>query len=354
VSIAIDCIYSITNSTRVRSTTTIECRFSRLVASLLLVVSIISLIINIRSLTTNNNNRSLPQRDKGLVIGMFASSLCVIIISVPSVVVQCFLCHRLCIRTICLIEGFNSFLNGCLTMYMLVALSIIRYATTAKSPMSIRVQRRLEKKNFYFVFICVLLSCIWAVPPTLGRMSAYAPEGLGFHCGLDWFDRSLSGRIYFFLLFIGVFFIPIIIVIYVNIYIHRTVYRLTHLQPSVQLELYPTVTEYDMRRHTSDTLNNKGSRRLARLHEDRRFVLATGISVIIYIIAWTPYSVVALAQVFGDQLSIYNPWLMTTCALLAKFSMITNPIIYTTILKGRQAAKSKLPISEEPSRDCSR
>ena len=281
----------------------------------------------------------VSRRDIGLVMGMFASSLCVIIISVPSVVTQCFLCRRLCVPLICRIEGFNSFLNGCVAMYMLVALSVLRYATTANSSMSINFQRQLEQHNLYLVVICLIFGGVWAIPPIFGRMSAYAPEGLGFHCGLDWFDRSLAGRIYFFLLFIGVFIIPLIIVIYVNIYIQRTVYRLTHFKPSLLIQFNSIHDDECIRRHVSDTLHDKEVRRFRRLNEDRRFVIATGISVVFYLIAWTPYSVVALAQVFGDQYFLYNPWIMTTCAVLAKLSMITNPIIYTIILKSHDTAK---------------
>ncbi|CAF1042214.1 unnamed protein product [Adineta ricciae] len=335
MSAPVHCVYVDYNSTRARYATVNECRFSRFAGILLLSISIVSFAINIHSLAKTRKSPNFSRRDMGLVLGMFISSLCVIIISVPSVIVQCFLCRRLCIRSICLIEGFNSFLNGCVAMYMLVALSIIRYSTTANSSMPVDFQRHLEQRNVYIVGLCFILGGIWAVPPIFGRMSAYAPEGLGFHCGLDWFDRSLPGRIYFFLLFIGVFFIPIVIVIYVNIYIQRIIYRLTHMKPGVLLELNlnSNSNEENVRRHVSDVVYEKETRRLHRLHEDHRFVVATGVSVVIYIIAWTPYSVVALAQVFGDQFSIYNPWLMTTCALLAKLSMIVNPIIYTMILK---------------------
>ncbi|CAF1548230.1 unnamed protein product [Adineta steineri] len=336
-SIAVDCLYSnnnFTNATLFRQATINECRFARLAGCLLIIIATISFIINIWSLSAARRNHRFSRRDMGLVIGMFLSSLCVIIISVPSVVLQCFLCRRLCITFICHIEGFNSFFNGCLAMYMLVALSIVRYSTTANSSLSTNFQRQLEQRSVHILIICFILSGVWAVPPLFGRMSAYAPEGLGFHCGLDWFDRSLPGRIYFFLLFVGVFFIPIIIVIYVNVYIHRTIYRLTHLQPSIVLELQPNDDEERMRRHVSDSLYDKENRRLHRLHEDRRFVVATAISVVIYIIAWTPYSIVAVAQVFGDRFFLYNPWIMTTCAVLAKLSMITNPVIYVMILKG--------------------
>jgi hypothetical protein len=164
-------------------------------------------------------------------------------------------------------------------------------------------------------------------------MSAYVPEGLGFHCGLNWFDRSLASRIYFFLLFIGVYLIPMVVIIYVNVNIHHTTHRLTHLNPIVSLEM---TDENLLRKHISHVSLDEARQRLLRLHEDRRFVLATDISLIIYLIAWTPYSIVALAQVFGDSFSLYNPWLMTTCALVAKLSMIINPVIYTAILKSRE------------------
>jgi len=335
VSTAVDCLNDmdkLINSTFVRKTTINECRFSKLAGLILLFIAIISFVINTHCSMTIRRNHQISSRDRNLVFGMFISSLCVITISVPSVVIQCFRCRRLCSTLICQIEGFNSFLNSCITMYMLVALSIIRYSTTANAS-SRNVQYLFKKYNLSLSIICFILGSIWAIPPIFGHMSVYAPDGLGFHCGLNWFDRSLASRIYFLLLFVGVYFIPMIIIIYVNIYIHRTVYRLTHLSPIVSLEV---TNQYLLRKHISNTSLNQATKRLHRLYEDRRFVLATGISLIIYLIAWTPYGIVALAQVFGDSFSLYNPWLMTTCALVAKLSMIINPIIYTTVLKNRK------------------
>lgn len=221
-------------------------------------------------------------------------------------------------------------------MYMLVALSVVRYSTTASSSISKKFQNQIKQYHFSIVIICCLLGSIWSVPPMFGRVSAYVPEGLGFHCGLNWFDRSLISRTYFFLLFIGVYLIPLGIILYIIIYIHRTIYRLTHLNPIVSLEMTNLTDQELLRRHTSNIVCWKETQRLRRLYEDRHFVLATGISLIIYLIAWTPYSIVTLAQVFGDHFFSNNPWIMTTCALLAKLSMITNPIIYTIILKNRQ------------------
>ena len=344
VSTAVQCwnsMENLTNGTIVREATSSECKFARFAGLSLLIIALGSLIVNVRFLGMASKHCRLSRRDRGLVVGMFISSLSIIIISIPSVVVQCLYCRRLCIPVLCRIEGFNSFLNGCAAIYMLVALSMVRYATTAKSSVSIHLQRRLEQHGFYLVLMCFIMSGAWAIPPLFGHMSSYAPEGLGFHCGLDWFDRSLPSRIYFFLLFLSVFFLPIIIVIYVNIYIQRTVYRLTHLQPAVLLELCPVSTEERMRRHLSYSLFIKQSRRLNRLRDDRHFVIATGISVVVYFIAWTPYSLVAIGQVFGDQFSLYHPWLMTTCAVLAKLSMITNPMIFMVTLESRDVPSKR-------------
>ena len=325
---------STTNLSLVRVTTLSECRFSRSAGVLLLAFAVVAFFVNLQSFRSTRKTFQVSRRDHHLILGMFASSLCVIIISVPSVVIQCFLCRRLSSSVICQVEGFNSFFNGCMAIYMLVALSFVRYATTANSALSERLQRSIEDKSSYAVLICFLLSSLWSVPPLFGRISAYVPEGLGFHCGLDWFGRSLADRTYFLLLFISVYFLPLILIVYINIYIQRTVYRLTHLCPRVALEITHLTNGDALRRHVSDSLFGKELRRLQYLNQDRQFVRATGISVLIYLIAWSPYSIVALAQVFGDVFSLYNPWLMTTCALLAKLSMIMNPIIYTILLRG--------------------
>ncbi|CAF0919977.1 unnamed protein product [Adineta steineri] len=339
MSVPVDCLNSIVNSTNltfVRRATLNECLFSKSAGFILLLVVIISLIINIYSLSITEKNSQISTNDNELTFGMFISSLCIIIISTPSVLIQCFLCRRLCLPIICRIEGFNSFFNGCTTMYMLVALSIIRYITTANSLFSINFQQKIKIYNLSLPTICFILGSIWAVPPLFSHMSSYVPEGLGFHCGLDWYDTSLASRVYFFLLFISVYFIPMIIIIYINISIQRTIYRLTHLHPKVLLEMNNIDTEDLLCKHISNTFSDEIKQRLQHFYDDQRFVIATRISVIIYLIAWTPYSIIALSQVFGVSFSLYKPWVMTLCALLAKLSMIINPIIYTFILKNRE------------------
>ncbi|UJR21480.1 hypothetical protein I4U23_024564 [Adineta vaga] len=338
-SISDDCWYSIinlTNSTVVRQTTGNECRFSRIAGTILLIVAINSLIFNIYSLKLSKKRLQMSSHDRTLIIGMFISSLCVTVISTPSVITQCFLCHQLCSSLICRIEGFNSFFNGCATMHLLVSLSIVRYVTTANSPFSIHFQHQIKRLDLLLVFICFLTGSIWSIPPMFSYINSYVPEGLGFHCGLNWFNRSLSSRTYFFLLFLCVYFIPITIMICINFSIQRTIHRLTRLYPNVLLDITNRPCEHILRRHISKTLCDKSLQRLQHLYEDRRFVIATGVSVVIYLIAWTPYSIVALSQLFGRSFSLYKPWIMTICAFLAKISIMINPTIYTILIRAQE------------------
>ena len=120
----------------------------------------------------------------------------------------------------------------------------------------------IEDTSSYVVSICFLLSSLWSVPPLFGRISTYLPKGLGFHCELDWFGRSLPDRTYFLLLFLIVSFLPLILMVYANIYIQRTVHRLTHLCPRVALEITHLTSDDTLRRHVSDSLYGKELRRL--------------------------------------------------------------------------------------------
>ena len=76
--------------------------------------------------------------------------------SIPLVVIQCFLCRRRSSSVLCRIEGFNSFLNDCMTMYMLVALSITWYSTTVNAS-SRCIQQLLKKYNRSLMIICCIL-----------------------------------------------------------------------------------------------------------------------------------------------------------------------------------------------------
>ncbi len=346
-----------------------DCLISRVIGSILIIVSIFSIIFSIRFIYWSSYHRYARSHQHSLILSIIVSSISMIIVITPSVLIQCLSCSRLCSSFYCRLEGFISYLNGCTHMFMLMMISLIRCATVLQT--NIR-KRFFEQHSFLAVLSCWLFGLVFAVPP-LFNWNKYIPEGIGFHCGLDWFDRSLSSQIYFILTFAFVYFIPLIVLFIVNIYVYYVIRRLLYgaitmkksrLFMNISGQKYQSVlytSSYGSSITTnSDKIgfiipvysNNRRSRlflrrstnniqinnliRLHRLKADRRFALATLFLVSEYLLSWTPYAIVALFYLFNLKFINQQSVLMTICAFIAKISMILNPFIYVATIKTNQ------------------
>ncbi|CAF4747717.1 unnamed protein product, partial [Rotaria sp. Silwood2] len=342
-----------------------ECLISRIIGSVIIFISMISITFNIRFIYWSSYHRHLRFRHYSLVLSMILSSMSVIIVIVPSVFIQCLSCYRWCSPFYCQLEGFVSYLNGCVHMFMLMMISIIRYAIVFET----NIQNRFIDQNSYWtVIISWLCGLIFALPP-LFKWNKYTPEGIGFHCGLDWFDRSLSSRIYFILAFAFIYFIPFIVLLIINLYVYCKIRCLlyatarmikTDLGLNFSYEKHqstscssssnssPITKCKNSRFHTETNAMNVSSRlavrqtrtfqmnclmQLNRLKADRRFAFATIFLVSEYLLSWTPYAIMALFYLFNVKYINQQSVLMTICAFTAKTAMILNPLIYLATIK---------------------
>ncbi|CAF1584525.1 unnamed protein product [Rotaria magnacalcarata] len=107
-------------------------------------------------------------------------------------------------------------------MFMLLVISIIRYGTVLPTN---KTKKYFQQHSFISAVICWLIALIFALSP-LFNWNKYLPEGLGFHCGLNWSDRSISSRLYLILAFSFVYFIPLILLSTVTIYIYCVIRHL--------------------------------------------------------------------------------------------------------------------------------
>ncbi|CAF2650154.1 unnamed protein product [Rotaria sp. Silwood2] len=348
-----------------RQVNNFECLISRILGSIIIFVSMISITFNIRFIYWSSYHRHVRFRYYFLVLSMVLSSISVIIVIVPSVSIQCLSCHRLCSPFYCQFEGFVSYLNGCVHMFTLMMISIIRYVLVFET----NAQNRVIGQNSYWtVIICWLCGLIFALPP-LYKWNKYTPEGIGFHCGLDWFDRSLSSRIYFILAFVLIYFIPLVALLIINFYVYCKIRSLLNgTTRIIKIDLGLKVS-YEKHQSTSfssssksssttkveklcfrqgDNSKNVSSRlavretrifqvnylmRLNRLKADRHFASATIFLVSEYLLSWTPYAIVALFYLFNVKYISQQSVLMTICAFTAKTSMILNPLIYLATIK---------------------
>ena len=351
-----------------------ECHISRILGSIIVIVASFSTLFNIRFLywsTVHGKNRS---HHNLFIVSMIFSSTMVILVMTPSILLQSFTCTRFCSLFYCRLEGFVSFLSGCVHMFKLMMISIIRYVTILRGSSK---QGYLRRNSNITIILSWLLGLLFALPP-LFNLNQYIPEGFGFHCGLDWFDKSIASYLYLFSTMIFVYFVPLIILLVFNIHVYRIIRRLVtraslmhgfshvsehfldfpaqeirdpgyksgrsetreslkYMNPST-IAMHKMII-HDRRMTARRSLNHtilRQSMHLNRLKADQKFALATIFLVGEYLLSWTPYACVALFYLFHMEFVTKTPLIVTFCAFIAKLSMIINPFIYIVAIKPKE------------------
>ncbi|CAF1936528.1 unnamed protein product [Rotaria magnacalcarata] len=134
--------------------------------------------------------------------------------------------------------------------------------------------------------------------------SFYDYEGIGVSCSIKWTERSVNVISYNISILIFVYFSPVIIRLVTNLKIYQL----------IQI------------RRQSDTANLHQSF-IRRRHAIERRILTT-VTLVIggFLVAWTPYAILILVQVFINI--PHNPPIMITIpTLFVKTSFIWNPLI---------------------------
>jgi len=236
---------------------------------------------------------------------------------------------------------------------MLVLLSMFRYINIIHKNSSfscfLRHYRGLN------VIICAFISLCWSVPPLLNIGNKYTDEDIGFHCSLDWNNSAFQSRFFLYSLLICNYFFLLIILIYSNLRIYFVLRHLfksnKYLNSSIISTILPLSIAniksssnliYDpglqpnIRKRISDRQLKQKLNRLQRLKLDRRYACITAIMVSLFIISWTPYAILALIIINGKiEFVRQYPIFSTISQLLAKFSLILNPLIliYTSKMR---------------------
>ena len=242
----------------------------------------------------------------------------------------------------------------CLCRYMLALLSIFRYVNIIHKNSSF--SRWMETHRTVSVLICAMVSLSWSVPPLFDVGNAYTAEGFGFHCSLDWNNSAFHSRLFVYSLLICNYFLLLFVLIYSNLRVYFVLRHLLKINKRLNASLIPTILRLsianinsaacvivksnlqpELRKRISDRQIRRRLGRLERLKLDRRYARITGIMVTQFVIAWTPYAILATIIITGHMDWARNyPILSTISELLAKFSLILNPLILIFTSRMRQ------------------
>ena len=224
--------------------------------------------------------------------------------------------------------------------YIVAFLSFFRYLSVLHK--TCWLNRLLEQHRDSSLLCCALLAIGWALPPFFNVGNRFVREGIGFYCSLDWNNPSVHSRVFLLSLVFFNYCIPFVLLVYSNLRICCTLRRLlqsadpsgySSLPTAVPLSLVCLANEslpsqIDLRKSLSDARLKQTTNRLQRLKLDRRYALMTAMIAAQYLVAWTPYACVEVLNMAGrSEFIARNPFLPTFCALVAKLSLILNPLI---------------------------
>uniref|UniRef100_A0A1A9WEB5 G-protein coupled receptors family 1 profile domain-containing protein n=1 Tax=Glossina brevipalpis TaxID=37001 RepID=A0A1A9WEB5_9MUSC len=197
----------------------------------------------------------------------------------------------------CRIYGFLGGLSGTASIGTLTAIALDRYNVVVHPLDPLRYTSKLRTQ--ISIMIIWSYSCFFSIIPALDvGLSIYVPEGFLTTCSFDYLSRDTSARIFMFTFFIAAWCIPLIIICSSYFYILRVVFAANRIQ--------------------SNRDKNKTEQKLA---------IIVFVIIGLWFAAWTPYSIVAMLGVFGQE-QYLTPIGSMIPALFCKTAACIDPYVY--------------------------
>lgn len=182
---------------------------------------------------------------------------------------------------------------------MLTVISVDRYSVVV-NPLS-PLRFNCESKYYYCLLLMAWFEAFFfsVIPLLEVGLSVYVPEGYLTTCSFDYLDKTMPARVFMFLFFVFAWCLPLFSVCFCYFHILKAVYNSKNIQ--------------------SNHNKQKIEVRLA-------FIVLLVIGL--WFLAWTPYSIVAMAGVFGMEKHL-TPTRSMIPALFCKTAACLNPFLYT-------------------------
>ncbi|KAF7706095.1 melanopsin-like [Silurus meridionalis] len=253
--------------------------------------------------------RSRPLRTPGnmLVVNLAVSDFFMSLTQSPVFFVASL--HRRWVfgERVCELYAFCGGLFGICSMMTLTAIAFDRCLAITR-PLALLGEVSQSRTSTVLALLW-LYSLGWSLPPFFG-WSAYVPEGLQTSCSWDYMSFTPSVRTYTILLFIFVFFIPLSIIAACYFAIFQAIRK--------------------TRKEVRQLGSGETHKMLECIKTEWKMAKVALLVILLFIISWSPYSVVALTATAGYA-HVLTPYMNSIPAVIAKSSAIHNPIIYAII-----------------------
>lgn len=215
----------------------------------------------------------------------------------------------------CDLYGFVSGVAGTTSIMTMSAISLDRYLVIS---FPLDPFKRFSHRQVLVIIIATwIYSSIFSSIPLLGIVGInYTPEGYLTSCSFDYLSHATRTRIYIFSFFIAAWLLPLNIIFFSYVSIVVTVSRQERQNYTSQGNVGSS--SFKNFKHQSVKRKKSVELKLAKV--------ASGI-IALWVLAWTPYAVVALLGIF-NQRRLITPFGSMVPAMICKAAACIDPYVY--------------------------
>ncbi|XP_064081539.1 melanopsin-like isoform X1 [Macrobrachium nipponense] len=211
----------------------------------------------------------------------------------------------------CDVYGFLGGLTGTTSIMTLAAISLDRYLVIS-FPLD-PFKRLSYRQVLVIIMLTWIYSFVFSVIPLVGIVGIhYSPEGFLTSCSFDYLTTSTRTRVYIFSFFVAAWVLPLYIISFSYISIVNTVSKQERHCYTCRKTLVKSFKRQSMRGR------KKVEVKLAKV--------ASGI-IGLWVLAWTPYAIVALLGIF-NQRRLITPIVSMIPAIFCKTAACLDPYVY--------------------------
>ncbi|POI29291.1 hypothetical protein CIB84_006960, partial [Bambusicola thoracicus] len=197
----------------------------------------------------------------------------------------------------CQIYAALNIFFGMASIGLLTVVAVDRYLTICRPD----IGRRMTTRNYAALILAAWINAVfWATMPTVG-WAGYAPDPTGATCTVNWRKNDVSFVSYTMSVIAVNFVVPLAVMFYCYYNVSRTMkqYTSSNCLESINMDWSDQVDVTKM----------------------------SVVMIVMFLVAWSPYSIVCLWSSFGDPKKI-SPAMAIIAPLFAKSSTFYNPCIY--------------------------
>ncbi len=205
---------------------------------------------------------------------------------------------------VCVWNAFMLCSCGLASINLMAAIALDRLQATMQVLNGYHVAHNNTKVAWSMVLVSWAWAIGWSLPPIFG-WNRFMLDGITTSCSYDYYATDSASKSYIISLNVAGFVVPLLVIIVCY-------FRLFSMLKTYEKGLGISATNRECHR---------------RERTDVRIAKVCCLTVLCFVIAWLPYSVISILGVLGWTRFV-NPLSTSVCAFMGKCSAMFNPILY--------------------------